>query len=77
MQKLDAHSLFQLDALLPVYKALTDKPYFEPVPLNDLAPTDARDHYHFIQMSEELEVVIKGCTSMKAIHKTAVVHLEV
>ena len=33
-----------------MYDALTDKAYFEPVFLNDLAPIEARDRYHFIQL---------------------------
>ena len=50
LPKQDAQSQSTLDTLLPVYNALTDKPYYEPVFLNDFAPTEARDRYHFIQL---------------------------
>ena len=56
LPKQDAQSQSTLDALLPVYNALSDKPYYEPVFLNDLAPAEARDRYHFIQMLKT-----KGC----------------
>lgn len=52
----DAQSQSTLDTLLPVYDALTEKAYFDPVFLNDLAPTEARDRYHFIQLLKT-----KGC----------------
>ena len=52
----DAQSQSTLDTLLPVYDTLTDKPYFEPVFLNDLAPKEPRDRYHFIQLLKT-----KGC----------------
>ena len=56
LPKQDAQSQSTLDTLLPVYNALTDKPYYEPVFLNDFAPTEARDRYHFIHLLKT-----KGC----------------
>ena len=56
LPKQGTQSLSTMGTLLPVYDALNDKPYFEPVCLNDLAPTEARDRYHFIQLLKT-----KGC----------------
>ena len=50
LPKQDAQSQSTLDTLLPVYSACTDKHYFEPVSLNNLVPTEARDRYHFNQL---------------------------
>ena len=47
----DFHTSSTLDALLPVYNAL--KQYYEPLLLNNLAPTIPRDRYHFIQNLKE------------------------
>ena len=49
----DFHTLSTLYALLPVYNALKEKQYYEPLFLNDLAPTIPRDCYHFIQNLKE------------------------
>jgi len=45
-----------------MYDALADKPYFEPVFLNDLVPTETRDHYHFMQMLKT-----RGCPTEKTL----------
>ena len=58
LPKQEVQSQSTLNTLLPVYNALTDKQYFEPVSLNDLAPADARDRYHFIQLLKT-----QGCPS--------------
>ena len=49
----DFHTSSTLDALLPVYNALKEKQYYEPLFLNDLAPIIPRDRYHFIQNLKE------------------------
>ena len=51
------HTSSTIDAQLPVYDALKEKQYYEPLFLNDLAPTTPRDHYHFIQNLKENVVV--------------------
>ena len=58
--KQDIQSQSTLGTFLPMYDALTDKPYFEPVFLNDLVPTETRDHYNFMQMFKT-----RGCPAEK------------
>lgn len=50
----DLHTSSTIDALMPVYNALKEKQYYDPLFLNDLAPTTPRDRYHFIQNREWL-----------------------
>ena len=45
----DFQTSLTLDTLLPVYNILKEKQCYEPLFLNDLAPTIPRDRYHFIQ----------------------------
>ena len=49
----DLQSSSVISAVLPIYNALKDKEYFEPLLINDLMLSSARDHYRFIQMLKE------------------------
>ena len=49
----DLQSSEVIGTLLPIYNALKDKEYFEPLLINDFMPSSARDRYRFIQMLKE------------------------
>lgn len=49
----DLQSSAVIGTLLPIYNALKDKEYFEPLLINDLMPSSPRDRYRFIQMLKE------------------------